>query len=534
MHLCVVAQPKYHWPVATAPQLVANFGELRSNHYHMGLDCRTERRENLRVLAVESGFVSRIKIESWGFGRSLYIDHPNGVTSVYAHLNDFNPEIEKWVTEQQYAQQSWAVDLYPDPALFPVKRGEFIAFSGNTGGSLGPHVHFELRETSSEKVINPLVHGMHPHINDKVAPDILRLAVYDRCVSTYEQSPRIIALKRTGNTYRPEGTITVATDKVSFGFTAWDKYTGSTNQNGIYEAVLYHNGKEQTRFTMDSIHYHDTRYLNAHIDYRTRANNGPYLQHLSRLPGHHHSIYSGGDGIIELPDTSPQQVRITVSDPAGNISVIELSIRSASRLTSPKPQEELQMFHPNMINVFENNNVRFYLPENALYDSFRFVYKTMAHAHGTIHRVHQHTVPVHTWYTLFLKGDHLTDTGRVMMKYTHGTKTDYRKAVWKDGWYAADWRGFGDFQLVHDTIPPVISAVTKTSRQLIFTITDDTEELKNFRATLNGKWLRFSNDKGKRFVYTFDEYCPKGENELIISVEDLSGNKAERKISFTR
>src|SRR5690606_5170038 len=141
MHLGVVAQPKYHWPVATAPQLVANFGELRSNHYHMGLDCRTERRENLRVLAVESGFVSRIKIESWGFGRSLYIDHPNGVTSVYAHLNDFNPEIEKWVTEQQYAQQSWAVDLYPDPALFPVKRGEFIAFSGNTGGSLGPHVH---------------------------------------------------------------------------------------------------------------------------------------------------------------------------------------------------------------------------------------------------------------------------------------------------------------------------------------------------------------------------------------------------------
>lgn len=522
---------KYVWPVDAAPALSANFGELRTNHYHMGLDARTLQRENLRVFAAEKGFISRIKIEPWGFGRAIYVAHPNGVTSVYAHLNDFYPALEKWVTEQQYLRSSWEVDLMVPSDLFPVTRGQFIAYSGNTGGSLGPHLHFELRDTKSEVVLNPLVHGYS--IPDNIAPDIIRLAVYDRRISTYEQSPRIIALKRTGNSYKPLQPVVVSSNKISFGISSFDRYTGSTNQNGIYQAVLYHNGKEQTKFTLDSIGYDNTRYLNAHIDYKTKASGGPYIQHLSRLPGYKNSIYRGGSGIIELNDTSKQQIKILVSDPDGNTATIALDVQRQSSL-SPLPPAGKTPFLPGMVNVFENDSVRLYLGPNALYDSFYFTYGEIKAPAGIIYKIHKPIVPVQEFYKLSLRSNRFADTGKVVMKRSYNNKTDYKKATAQNGWYTASWRDFGNFELVYDTQPPVISPVTKTATRLSFSISDNTEELKNFNATLNGKWIRFSNDKNRAYIYKIDEYCIAGKNELIITVEDLAGNKAERKFTFIR
>ena len=524
----------FQWPVGATIGIAANFGELRPNHYHMGLDARTERRQNLPIYAAAEGYIAKVKIEPFGFGRCIYLNHPNGLTTLYAHLNDFYPELEKYITEQQYALRQWSVFLDIPPHLFPVKKGEIIAYSGNTGGSQGPHLHFEIRDTKTDKVLNPLLFDLP--IRDNIPPDILRVAMYDRRMSTYEQAPRIIALKKINGTYVPvSGNPVINSDRVSFAITAYDRYTGSTNQNGIYRAVLYDNDKPACAFEMDSISYDDTRYLNAHIDYRYKSRGGPYLQHLSRLPGHVNGIYVAnvGDGVISLPDQTPHEIRIEVSDAANNISVVKFLVRSSGTVNAASGNTRLPLFEPGSVSIFENDNARLYLKENDIYDSFHFRFNEIAGATSTIFQLHDHTVPVHSYFPASLKGN-FPDTSKVVMKYSHGSRTDYSKATFNDGWYTSRFRGLGNFQLLSDNTPPVISPVRRSRWSLAFSIVDNTEELVNFNAWLDGKWLRFSNDKGRTFVYTFDEHCEPGPHVLKIEVEDLVGNRSERTFQFTR
>ncbi len=529
-------QNYFSWPVDTRAEIAANFGELRPNHYHMGLDARTERRENLPILAAASGYIAKVKIEPFGFGRCIYINHPNGITTLYAHLNAFYPALETYITQKQYDLQQWQVFLDLPPELFKVKKGEVIAYSGNTGGSQGPHLHFEIRDTRTDKVLNPLLFNLP--IRDITPPDIIRLAIYDRCISTYEQSPKMIPLSKKGGMYQPaKGNLDVNTDKVSFAITAYDRYTGSTNQNGIYKAVVYDNGKAIAGFQMDSISYDETRFLNAHIDYRLRSKGGPYLQHLSRLPGYTNGIYSTDEsnGVISLETTTPHDIRIEVSDAAGNTSTIAFKIRSGNILRSPTADPYSRKFLPGQVNVFENENIRFYLPEKSLYDSFRFRYNEIAGATGMVYQLHEPSVPLQTYFPVSIRADFdLADTSKVVMKRSFGSKDDYGKTSYNNGWYTARFREFGNFQLLIDKEPPVISTISVSGSRIIFSIKDNTEVLKKFDARIDGNWIRFSNDKGRTFIYNFDARCGPGSHTLRVRVEDQAGNVAEKSIQFNR
>lgn len=544
-------QQYFQWPVGAAPALVANFGELRPNHFHMGLDCRTNQRENLPVYAAAEGYIARVKIEPFGFGRCIYINHPNGFTTLYAHLNTFYPALEKYVTDQQYKQQKWNVSLDIPVGLLPVTKGQYIAASGNTGGSQGPHLHFEIRNTANDNVLNPLLFGFP--ITDNISPDIIRLAVYDRCRSTYEQTPKIYALRKINGVYTPAGgKIMVNTDKVSFALTAFDRYTSSTNQNGIYQALLYDNEKYKSGFRLNDISYLETRYLNAHIDYKTRSSGGPYLQHLSRLPGYPLAVYNTDEdnGVIKIEPGEMHDIKINVSDANGNMSTLKfkLGLDKIIDNNSNAGTGVQQEFYPGYINIFERENISFFLPENALYDSFNFRFNETNPGTGmTIYQLHNPSVPVHTYFDVKIKASIPAGyQDKVVMKRFFGSKEDYVKAEpvnngKEGGWYKAAFREFGNFQLMIDSIPPIVNAIgfrtgMNSSRlgRIMFSVKDNTEEIKKFTALLDGKWLRFSNDKGRNFIYNFDTYCPPGAHELLVTVEDQAGNITQKKYSFTR
>jgi murein DD-endopeptidase MepM/ murein hydrolase activator NlpD len=540
------------YPVAAVKAYVANFGELRPNHYHMGLDCRTDQVQNKKVLAAADGYIAKVRIEPWGFGRAIYINHPNGLTTLYAHLNAFYAPLEKYVKQQQYAVKSWSVFLDLPANLFPVKQGDTIALSGNTGGSQGPHLHFEIRDTKTDKALNPSLFDFG--IADDVSPDVYRLALYDRRISTYEQTPKLFRLKKVNGIYvTSPSLIMTKTDKVSFGLVAFDRYTGSYNNNGIYETVLYDNNIPVVGFQLDSIGYDETRYLNAHIDHKYRKNGGPYIQHISKLPGYNTGMYKtfNGDGVISTADDSTHNIKLVVKDAHGNASVVQFDIKRNPAYTEKKISDSAsffhhQVFHPGYINIFENANIRFYLPPNALYDSLIFTYKeTTPYPGHTIYQLHNPGIPVHSYFPVSIKAE-TGFPGKLVMHRFAANKHDYVKAepvVYgkETGWYKAAFREFGSFELMVDTTAPAITPIgfkngmnCSKLKRIVFVIQDNTEEIKKFTASLDGNWLCFSNDKGSRFIYDFDEMCPAGEHELKIIAEDQVGNVAEKVYKFTR
>lgn len=533
----------FRYPLDIPPKLNANFGEMRPNHFHMGLDLFTQRKENLRVLAAADGYISRVKIEPGGFGNAIYINHPNGYTTLYAHMNDFMPALQQFVKDQQYKDESWEQDLAIPAGKFPVKKGDFIGFSGNTGGSQGPHVHFEIRETASEKCVNGLLFGFN--IPDQVPPVIYKIAIYNRDLSVYEQTPLVIPARRVGNRY-VASVPKLAFSKIQIAVHATDQMSGVPNANGIYKAVLSEGGKAVAGFVIDKIGYDETRMLNAHVDYKTRMSGGSYLQFLMPLSGDALPVYpfNKPGTFLELKDTLAHSYTMRIADANGNTSDLSFDLQKGSWL-KPLPAGIGQLMRAGEINVFENEEVELFMPEKALYDSFYFTYQVKEDAapgtYSPIHTLHQPVVPLQSSFTVRIKASrtipyHLRD--KVLIRKVTRGSTDVTKANWEMGKYGASFRDFGTFQLITDDQPPVVSGLAdqadlSRAMKIVLYVKDDNREVKNFRATLDGNWLRFVR-RGNGFTYVFDEKCERGEHVLSVVVEDEAGNKTTKIFRFKR
>lgn len=538
-------------PVDIPIYLSGTFAEPRGNHFHSGIDIRTQGTEGLKVYSVQDGFVSRIKISAYGYGNAIYVQHPNGYTSVYAHLSGFNPEIEKYIHNLHYQKEECELDEGVPYGKLKVKRGELIAYSGNTGGSGGPHLHFEIRNTRTEHPLNPQLFGFT--VKDKMAPIIHNVLVYAKDYNLV--SPQHYAARKTTQGYRlMKDTLYFNTDTISFGLHATDKMENSTSTNGIYSMKVLVDGEPVYGFHMDSISFSTTRFVQCHVDNAEKVDNNNTVYRCHRLPGNDFNfVYDvqKNDGYLGLDDSTVHKVEIFCADVQGNSSVV-VFYAGKSNQSNAYRMKELDfdtVFYYNRSNTFYGAGLKAQFPVDAFYNKVFFSYdadsiqlKNMD-ALGPLHRLHKDTEPVHKNYTLSLFVNevphHLQDKGIIVRIDRRGRIKAYTTKH-NGAWFTASPREFGNFTLVIDTVAPSIRPNNFTpngtitgKKELKFSASDDLSGIVSYRATIDGKWVLLTYDyKSDLLIYTLDERCPAGEHNFEMVVTDDAGNAATFKCTI--
>lgn len=525
--------------------LAGNFGECRPGHFHSGIDIKTGGKENQPVYAAAGGYVSRVKMEPGGFGHAIYITHPNGYTTLYAHLNDFFAELQDFVHRKQYERKNWELDLSFGPGQFPVEKGKLIARSGNTGGSMAPHLHFEIRDTKTEHPLNPLLFGFT--LQDNIAPVPLHLAVYDGSRSVYLQDPQRFILNKKDTLYRPvKDTITVNSAMAGIGIHVNDYMNGSENTLSVYTIDWYLDGTLQGRILLDDIGYDETRYLHACADYKLKQQSGDWYNSLFLLPGnrleHIYHDLNAFKGNLPLPDQEPHEVKLVLTDVQGNSSTVLCTLQ---RKEAPAAHTACtDVFTADAPAIFQHPNLRFRMEQGTLYDSVCFSFARTGDAQsfsGNLQLVPDY-VPLHRYADMYVKPDKPVPfawTSKMVLQVRAGNSVTGKAAVLKDGWYSASFRSFGVYRLLVDTIAPKIlplqknNVLLKGKKELRFRVTDNLSRVSRLEGMLDGRWVCMEQH-GNDWFYRFDEYCPEGDHRLVISASDENGNEGRLVYPFRR
>ena len=544
----------YAVPVKIPVFLAGNFAELRPNHFHGGIDIKTQGRTGLEVDAAADGFISRIVISPTGFGRALYIDHPNGTTTVYGHLESLAPPIDEYIRNIQYEKETFAIDQTVPPGLLTVKKGEQVAKSGNAGSSSGPHLHFEIRRTKEETMLNPLMFNMP--VKDKIKPTIQTLMVYplseDASVSGKQVAQKFEIIK-TPNGYQLKVNQPISVfGNIGFGVQAVDLLDGSANKCGIYSIRLIVDDQLIYSFTMDDVVIDESRYINSHMDYALAARSGQRLYRTWLEPGNKLQIYNTIEkrGIFEATDGKLHQVKYEIADVYGNSTSLTFKIQSKEIKVNPTPPKG-ELFKYNHHNEIKDDGIRFSIPEGALYSNVDFQYlkkPALSKFYSPVYQLHNGSVALHFACPLRIKAVNLPENlqSKVMLAQIDPATGRIYSATGKydDGWVEGNIRTLGSYALAVDTEAPKIVSLNvadkngkKDTSRLKFKVTDNLSGIENFRGTIDGKWVLFEYDlKNNLLSYTFDKTRFKfgGNHQLNLEVTDFKGNTSTYKTNFTK
>ncbi|MBN2612749.1 MAG: M23 family metallopeptidase [Bacteroidales bacterium] len=534
--------------------LSANFGELRGTHFHSGLDFKTQQQIGKNVYASDEGYISRIKVQSGSYGKSLYITHPNGFTTVYAHLNEYMPEVEKYINSYQYAVKKFEVDVYPGKNEFPVSKRQFIAKSGNTGYSGGPHLHFEIRD-QNQHPLNALKFNFN--ITDNIRPEIVNLAIYpvDEFRSLINGKPGKMILRpvKTKDGYTLKDTVLIS-GNTGFGIETYDYLNGSGNKCTVYSIELSVNGLVYYYHLMDKFSFDESKYISSHVDYEEYILQKIKLHKLFPDPNNKLSIYRiiKDGGVVNFQPDSVYNIKIEVKDTYLNTSVLSFMVKGGPAVClEPKyviDSSFVRTLYYHQFNGYIGDGCRISMQPNTLFKNINFTCSALevdTLLYSPLHFVHSDLVPVGRSYTLAIKAENLARqyyTKALIACLDRENKQVAEGGAWNNGFIEASVRKFGRFFIALDTIPPDIkpldfknNGIFQAGDIIKFKITDDFSGIKSYNGYIDNEWALFEYDaKEDMLSYRLDNSRIKGEglHSIEVVVVDERNNIAVYRSTF--
>ena len=517
--------------------LSGNFGELRSDHFHSGLDFKTQGVTGLPVKAVKDGFISRIYVSPYGFGRAVYVDHPDGTTSVYGHLDCFSRTIESAVRDSQYVKESFSINLNYSPADFPVKQGEIIAYSGNTGSSGGPHLHFELRNTQTEKVLDPLP-VFKKQLKDSRPPEIRGLMFFPQpgkgVVNGSINKQAIDVVKNKSGKYVLSKPVK-AWGMIGIGIKAYDKMDATTNIYGVKEIRLRVNGTDVYHSVMDGFFFNESRYLNSLIDWEEWKTNRSFFMKSFIEPGNKLGIYlSNQSGLISIQESKDYYCEYILSDEHGNTTNFAFTITGEKRLI-PEEKKDGILFSYNRDNEYRGKGISLNIPEGNLYTDIYINPDTAQSDYSIYSPLYSFgkRAPLHGYCPLSLSITNNSYPDK--RKYGVVSIVD-NKVIWLGGEYElrrlkVRIRELGQYAVAVDTLPPVVTpqnpAKWTVNERISFKITDDLSGIEFYQGRLDGQFVLFEYDaKTNSLFCKYDaKRMKKGKQTLVLTVRDGVNNE---------
>jgi hypothetical protein len=551
---CAFAQevqiPKDYFrsPVDIKLMLSGTFAEPRNTHFHAGIDIKTEGLEGKNIYAVADGYISRIGVSPTGYGNALYITHPNGLVSVYGHLQKFSYKIQDWVKQQQHLNKNFALQLENlDPTWFPVSKGEVIAFSGNTGGSGGPHLHFEIRD-SLEHALNPLNYGFAEMIIDNARPSIYNLHFYTLDLNkTFTPSKYVSISDQGSGKYQILTPIKVNTQELGIGVHTVDLFTGTSHKNGIYQIKMFVDEILTYQYQANTLSFNYQKHVFSHCDFLEKKN-GNSLHKCFVEKGNKINNYPvlQNQGKIYLEDGNVKNVRIEVSDYHGNISQVSCQVlySNESNYFIKQAQEYLVWFDCKEKNQFNNDFIKLNFPDEVLFEDLYFnCTEKSKNAWGPVVEIHNKKTPLAKYYDVAIKHGKLIEgkEDKYLLAYYdfYGNKKPLGGNI-NDGYIEGKSRDFGTHFIDIDTMPPVITFVNIAENKIMsnqkyiqLKASDNFSGIKEYNAFINGNWVVLEYDaKRALFTYYFDELCSKGNNEFTVVISDERANAKTKKVNF--
>jgi len=530
-------------PLAVPIILSGTFGELRNNHFHAGLDIKTQQRDGLDVLATADGFVSRIRVALWGYGNVIYVNHPNGYTTVYAHLSKFNDTISKYVRKIQYEKESFETgNIFLKAGEIPVKKGDIIALSGSTGGYVPPHLHYEIRDTKSENIINPLFFGLE--ITDTKSPSINAIISYpidETSRINNSNSKSILAITKVDeNNYK---TSTVAAyGKIGFGIGVYDQFNDGYNKNGIFSLEMTVNGSRVYYHDLETFTFAESKYINLLIDYPYYQDFDKRFQKTHKVEGNKLTIYQDliDKGIIEVKNGLNYSVKIIAKDYAGNTATLTIPVsgkESNAIFSKPKDSTNYKIDRKKF-NKFTKENVTIAFPKNTFYEDFYMDFKIK----DKVASIHKPTLPLDKNFTLiFNVSSYSADERKQLYIANINNKRypRYQNTRKRDTIFYTTTKTLGEYTLKTDNKPPKIYVLDFGNEQWITNYTtitvkidDEDSGIKDYRATINDEWILMEyNLKKKQLTYNFSDKKLVGNKhifKLVVSDNVDNTNFIER------